>query len=209
MVVIPNGFDTLPDPASAAPPSGAFTIMHVGEFYGSRQPDALIDVLADLALPDLEFVQVGSAPAAFNRLGGRQRFRQIASVPREQAIGLMQSASLLYLRAHDSEDFASMAVPAKTYEYLSTGVPILVEGGDGAAADLVRDYGTDSVIVQPGSRDGLRAAVLRAYDRRHESRRPVDPRFAARFNRRAQTIQLAAVLDAAVAGQDLRQVVGP
>jgi glycosyltransferase involved in cell wall biosynthesis len=200
MLAIPNGFDTLPDASSAVPPTDTFTVMHVGEFYGSRQPDTLLEVLAELNLPDAEFVQVGSEPEAFARFRTRVRIRHIQSVPRDEAISLMQAASLLYLRIHHEERFAAMTVPAKTYEYLSTGVPILAECQDGAASDLVRDYGINSDLVSPGNSADIKAAVLRAYHRRHEPSRRVNPRFAERFDRRVLTSQLAAAMEAAVAG---------
>ena len=45
-------------------------------------------------------------------------------VSREEALKLMQQASLLYLKQAVSD---GIAVAAKTYEYLATGLPVLAE----------------------------------------------------------------------------------
>jgi glycosyltransferase involved in cell wall biosynthesis len=208
MVAIPNGFDTLPETRPATPRTGAFTIMHVGEFYGSRQPDVMLEVLAELNLPGLEFVQVGPAPTALARIGSSLRVRHIERVPRAEAVALMQSASLLYLRMHHEEYFAPMIVPAKAYEYLTTGVPILAECGDGDPRDLISKYGTHAEVVGSGNRDEIRAAVLRAYNRRHEPPDAVNPLFVERYHRRALTKRLADVLEAVVTGAGLPPAMG-
>jgi hypothetical protein len=146
-------------------------------------------------------VQVGPAPAALARFTSRLRIRHIPTVPRDEALALMNTASLLYLRLHREAVYISIAVPAKTYEYLASGVPILVECHDGDARDLIRDYGLDSEIVTPDDKVGLRAALLRAHGRRHGAVGGVHPLFAERYNRRALTARLAAVLDNVVAGR--------
>jgi len=100
-------------------------------------------------------------------------------------------------------------VPAKTYEYLASGVPLLVECQDGDAKQLILDYGSDSEIVTPDHEAELKAALLRAYGRRYTAEGGVHPLFAARYNRKALTARLAAVLDAVVAGQAPGHVVDP
>jgi len=200
MLSIPNGFDTDAATGPRPPRDGLFTIMHVGEFYGTRQPDTLLDVLAELNLPDVEFVQVGEPPAALERYRSRVRIRHIPTLPRAEAVAMMNTASLLYLRLH-SENVGTLAVPAKTYEYLASGVPILAEAHEAGACDLIHEYGLDAEIVQPDERVALRAALERMYARRHQPSGGVHPVFAARYNRRAQTGRLAAVFDNVLAGR--------
>lgn len=202
MVVIPNGFDTLAQARQAPPGDGPFTVVHVGEFFASRQPDTLLEALAELNLPDVQFIQVGPTWPSRQRYEARVNIRHIDAVPRDEALALMQSASLLYLKLHRDAAYASMAVPAKTYEYLASGIPILAECDEGAVRDLIRDYDRDAELVAPDHKDALKAAVLRAYGRRHSAAHGVNPLFAARYNRKALTARLAAVFDAVVAGQE-------
>jgi glycosyltransferase involved in cell wall biosynthesis len=209
MVVIPNGFDGTPEPSQPVRRTGTFTIMHVGEFYGSRQPDTLLEVLAELNIPDLEFVQVGPTPDWLDRFSSRVRIRHLGIVPRAQAIEHMRAASLLYLRLHTDQHYVPLAVPAKTYEYLVAGVPILAETQDGDAKTLIREFATQPEIVMPDDRAQIRAAVLRAYGRRHDPGGGVHPLFVERYNRRALTARLAAVLDAVVAGREPGTVTWP
>ncbi len=123
-VAIPNGYDAL----NLAPPSdrsqeGKFTIMHIGHFYGARQPDRLLEAIRMVGDPSVEFVQVGDPFPSLEHYSESVPIRLVPSVPRAEALKLMTTASLLYLvqgRVGQSRD---IAVAAKTYEYLATGLP--------------------------------------------------------------------------------------
>ena len=70
-----------------------------------------------------------------------------------------QAAVLLLLQA--SDDTRSL-IPAKAFEYLRIGRPILALTLAGATADLMQDMAS-CYVVSPSDQDGLRRTVLRLY----------------------------------------------
>lgn len=191
--VIPNGYDAL----NLAPPRPAgegdgITIMHVGHFYGLRQPDRLLAALAELNDPAVEFVQVGGAFPSLREYEGRVRIRVIPSVPRSEALELMRSASILYLVQGRVEGERDVAVAAKTYEYLATGLPILADCPPGDNAEMVERYATRAHVVTTGRHEDV-AAALRGSLRDSRGFSPsVRSDFVATFDRERLASLLAA-----------------
>ena len=194
MHVIPNGYDGLNRAAVDEPVREPFRIVHVGAFYGSRTPDQLIDVLERLDL-NIEFVQIGSShPSLQKRSGGR--IRVIPQMKHADALAMMRTASLLYLRQGWEPGVSDyIAVAAKTYEYLATGLPILAHCPPGDNAELVRRYAANPyVVTSPGSSE-LEEAVRAAYENRFAFSPHVSPEFAETFDRVALTEHLARIFD--------------
>jgi hypothetical protein len=190
---IPNGFDrlNLPKPAER---DKRFVIMHLGDFYGRRTPDRLLDALSAIDNSDIEFVQVGPVFDSYSHYRERVAIRLIERVPRGEALNLMRSASLLYLcQGHESDVSEYIAVAAKTYEYLATGLPILADCPPGDNADLVGRFAVHSYVVTNHSAKTLEAAVRDAMSTSRHVRPSVDREFVRLFNREAQAEQLAAI----------------
>jgi glycosyltransferase involved in cell wall biosynthesis len=193
--VIPNGYDALNlAPPRAAEGGDGITIMHVGHFYGLRQPDRLLAALAELNDPGVEFVQVGSTFPSLKDYEGRVRIRVIPSVPRAKALELMRSASILYLVQGRVEGERDVAVAAKTYEYLATGLPILADCPPGDNAEMVERYATRAHVVTTGREEDV-AAALRGILRASRGFFPsVRSDFVATFARERLASSLAAEL---------------
>lgn len=195
IVTIPNGYDVL-TPVDQVARGGDFKIMHVGSFYGSRNPDALLECLAELGKDDIEFVHVGGSFDSYERFKDRVRIRLVPPLPREGAIKLMQEASLLYLKQGWEVGLSEhIAVAAKTYEYLATGLPILAEVPPGDNADIVQRYASDPYVVTSNSRTDLLHAVERAYEARSKISGVIHPEFAKNFSRHNLTRQIGALFD--------------
>jgi glycosyltransferase involved in cell wall biosynthesis len=194
MSAIPNGYNRLNLPNPGDRRSQGFRVMHVGSFYGQRGPGNLLEALAALPDTDVEFVQVGHPFPEYERFEGRVRMTVIQSVPHEEALSLMRTASLLYLKQGFEERARDyVAVAAKTYEYLATGLPILADCPPGDNADIVAAYSRDSYVVTSNSPADLRAAVVSAIERRADRLPSVSPEFVRTFDRRALTSRLADV----------------
>ena len=98
---------------------------------------------------------------------------------------------LLLLQA--SEDTRAL-IPAKAFEYLRTGRPILALTLDGDTADLLR--GLEAChVVDPSHSEALRASILALYDawRGNDGVASV-PRPVKQFERRHLTTKLAEIL---------------
>lgn len=193
IVYIPNGYDVLTPVEKSVGPT--FRIMHIGNFYGSRGPDALLESLSEISDRAIEFVQVGLSSPALER-AKNVNVRVIPSVPRERALELMKTASLLYLKQGveaGSPHYVSVA--AKTYEYLATGLPVLADCPEGDNADIVRKYCAYPYVVTSGNRADIKTAILDARSA-HASMIPkVTPEFVERFDRVRLTRQLAGIFD--------------
>jgi len=195
IVAIPNGYDSLNLADSPRDPQ-VFVIMHVGSFYGSRSPDMFLDVLTELGDASIQFVQVGPSSAALEKYKGNVRV--ISTMPHRDALALMRTASLLYLKQGFEQgvtDYVSVA--AKAYEYLATGLPILADCPEGDNAELIRQYSPYPYVVTSGSRDELKAAILRARAESVHTVPRVSTSFKETFYRPRLTAKLARVLDAA------------
>jgi glycosyltransferase involved in cell wall biosynthesis len=195
IVTIPNGYDEL-TPVSRGPKNGDFQIMHVGSFYGSRSPDALLECLAEIKRDDIVFVQVGGSFDSYERFKSKVRIKVLPPVPRKEALELMRGASLLYLKQGWEAGVSDyIAVGAKTYEYLATGLPILAEVPPGDNAELVKKYASAGYTVTSNSRTDLHRAVESAYAARARDTVAVHPEFARKLSRRELTGMLATVFD--------------
>lgn len=193
---IPNGYDRLtPAPHRNAAVDSTFTIMHVGSFYGKRQPDRLLEALASIGDPRVQFVQVGTPFPRLQEFSSRLAVRVIPTVSRGEALRLMQTADLLYLAQGAIDGDVDVAVGAKTYEYLATGLPILAECPPGENADLVRRYCPEGHVISSGSVVDIALAVRRSIEARHRIGPAVHPEFVRLYSRDRLTQLLAGEFD--------------
>jgi glycosyltransferase involved in cell wall biosynthesis len=194
MASIPNGFDHL-NVAPALRRRDRFTIMHVGDFYRSRTPERLLEALCALN-GRIEFVHIGPSSDILRRYADRLRIRHIERLPHADALELMKTASLLYL-VQGWEDGVEeyVAVASKTYEYLSTGIPVLAEVPPGDNADIIRRYATKAWVVTSPTVDAVKAALQEALVVADSCEPAVSQDFIDTFSRQRLTGTLSAVLD--------------
>jgi glycosyltransferase involved in cell wall biosynthesis len=201
---IPNGVDHGDFEGVPRRPDAKFSIAHVGNIYYRRSPEPLFAAVRSLldvgALPSDatslvfagEIADFVDLPAMARRHGVADLLDMRGLLPRRRALEVMASAGALLLLAQDQP----LQIPAKTFEYMAAGPPIIALTGPGATADLIRESHA-GVAVAPDDTETLRGAILDAYvdwKRRltdgASSRRSLD----ARFDRRQLTAQLAALL---------------
>jgi len=110
---------------------------------------------------------------------------------RETLRRLHEAAVLLVLQAADTQT----QIPAKLFEYLRVGRPVLALAVEGATPRLLRELGA-GVVVVPGAVDQIAHAVRALYQewKTNHDRRTSVPGIAG-FSRLAQTSGLARVLD--------------
>ncbi|MEX2575829.1 MAG: glycosyltransferase family 4 protein [Halofilum sp. (in: g-proteobacteria)] len=196
-VCIPNGFDELNVRDGSESADEPFTVMHVGMLYLQRDPEPVLRALAELDLPDARFVQVGPTHPSIERYRDRVNIHVTGQVTPAEASEWMRSASLLYLnQGRRPGNPESVAVAAKTYEYLATGLPILADCPPGDNARMVDDYATYPYVITEPLHDLFLAALQDAYAHRGEREPAVHPEFASQFNRTALAGRLAMELEA-------------
>lgn len=208
-VVIPNGYDpddfAMLEQVPESPPTDRFVVTHTGTIYRNRAPRHLFmavqrlikDGVVSADKLSLQFIgtclmgegQSVQKMAEEHGLGGAVRVSP--PLPRAEVIRAMARSHLLLVLAHDWV----LQIPAKTYQYLWVGRPILALAPEGATADLIRRSGA-GVVVDPYDVDGIAAQLERyvARFRKGWSFKVGDPEVVARFDRRRLTEALACLL---------------
>ena len=205
-VTITNGFDiTEYGPPAPAPRTDRFKMVYTGSFYYHRQPHVFLQTLRDLVRENqalrhrVQVVFAGTSGAELTQWASENHLENVVSslgyLTHQESIALQKSADVLLLFLGDSP-MASTWYPAKIFEYLATGRPILALTPEGIAADLVREAGTGTV-AHPEDAGSIRRALLDLLRRWEEGRLPTlaDPEFPLRFEHRTLTRHLAGVLE--------------
>jgi glycosyltransferase involved in cell wall biosynthesis len=163
--VLPNGYDPesfagLPGPAG----QGELRLVHAGELYAGRDPRPLLQALRGLQAPagrPLRVEFVGATSPHFEddvRAGGLEGVVQgVGQVGYAQSLRAMTTADVLLLL--DTAGRKS-GVPAKLYEYLGAGRPVLaLADADGDTAAILRQSGTVHRVAPPADADAIRRAL--------------------------------------------------
>jgi len=208
VVVIQNGYDRRPENCSSRTNSKSEqrVFLHAGNLYGGRRiavfcraiaslvrdgklsaDNAMFSLMGEVA-PDIEREARNSTPELFD--SGMIAFH--ARVDWKRARQRLEQADVLLIFQGDHPT----AIPAKFYEYLQTGKPILALVGNGALGEIVLRT-RSGIVVDPNDQNGIATAieqVLRAQPRTRQ-----EAELSARqFDFRNLTAELAANVRALV-----------
>jgi len=208
-----NGFDESDFAAriqTEKRPTERMVLLHAGNINAEfRDPRPLFEALGQLILDgtlgrdQLEIRFLGAGPYAESeavqscirecRLDSVVNF--IPRVSYQESLSQMAEAAILLLLQY-SDDTASL-VPAKLYEYLRTGRPVLAMTGEGATSDVLRVVG-GGWTCNPGNAgalDSVLREILALQESGELSTHVADRDRLQRFDRRVLTGQLAATLN--------------
>jgi glycosyltransferase involved in cell wall biosynthesis len=135
-----------------------------------HSPDFLLAALDQIVERRPEFRHrirlhlVGPLTARETEVLGRARSRDLVEthgfLPHEQALALVRSADALFLPLHRlPRGGRATLMPAKLYEYLASGRPILAAIPEGDAHDLV-EQAEWTVVCEPDDVDGIAGGLL-------------------------------------------------
>lgn len=212
IVSVPNGYD----PERFAGVAGGNcsdrpTIVHTGTIYAGRDARPVLDALRELIgagrLPPCKLVFVGrfdeggiDLRAEVNRRGLDPVVELLGPLPYEAALRSMAGAAVLLLLDSPGR---RIGVPAKLYEYLGAGRPVLAlaeVGGDVAA--VLRESGVVHRLAPPADRERIAGALLELLTEIRAGRSaPPAPERLARFTRAGVAGQLAEVMGRCLAGR--------
>jgi glycosyltransferase involved in cell wall biosynthesis len=212
---VPNGFD--PDDLDRASRCAVtfdrrrWVVAHTGSIFpDGRDPtwffEALTRLLAAGTLEpgDVQTVWCGRNLEIVARALGRYPHLAPAvelrgEVSYEESLAVQRAASALLL-LEDPDPSARGRLPAKIYEYLAAGRPILARAcRDGVVAALLGETGAGTVVATVEDAVPAMARLIDAW-RRSRPAASVLPEVLARHTRRASTARLARVLDRVVEG---------
>ncbi len=175
---IPNGyepedFEAVEQPTSSGEDS--FKLVHAGSIYGGRDPVPLLKAWALflqratshkdrllLSLVGITGKKSEEIKEIVLKLGLEQHVELIPRVSHQDAIRIMVEADLLLLL----QGGLSLCVPAKLFEYMALGKPILGLTPAGATADILQLYPLGR-IVNPDDPDEILAGICSFFDERN------------------------------------------
>lgn len=205
----PQEFDFLPQSADPRDEQDRFRLVYVGTLWNLTSVAPLVAALERLAgrhpelARQLELVTVGRRTAAQDALLDRLTPSPVRLTRRDytehaEAIAAMRAADMVCLLLADAPG-AERVVPAKLFEYLAAGRPLLAIAPRGEVHDLVAGY-PHSTAALPDDVEGMVCAIARAMEHRGPRPRCVASSWTATpFSRIRQAGQLAALLDDLIA----------
>jgi glycosyltransferase involved in cell wall biosynthesis len=124
---------------------------------------ALRLVLADARYRGRIRVLLAGAGHAGGDMPSEGIVQNLGFLPHGRTVELMRSADLLFLPMHDlPRGTRARIVPAKTYEYVASGRPILAAVPDGDARQFLDRVGT-ATLVRPRDVEGLAEAIRESF----------------------------------------------
>jgi glycosyltransferase involved in cell wall biosynthesis len=209
IITLTNGYDpeVFPRRPAAAPHGGPLRVVHTGELYANRDPRPFLDALHALRQasqaggPSLRVSFVGRAarggvdlPVEIARRSLGEVVAVEGQVPYQQALQQLCDADLLLLL--DSAGRRA-GVPAKLYEYLGAGRPLLALAEmDGDTAAVLRQSGVAHRIAPPNDPERIRQALTELVDGLAAGTlAPPTEQQTARFTRAALAGRLAETLE--------------
>lgn len=210
-----NGFD--PRQMEQAAPlrtcNGCCVLLHAGTFYGHRSPLPLLEGLRELRrrrpekIQSLRVLLVGLPHYDGRGLDELIRGHELAEIvevlgprPYAQSLSLLKGADVALLFGQSgSRELAS--IPAKVYEYIGAGKPVLAVGTGQEAAGVLKAGGCR--LWRAESPEELAAAAEQIVDE-FRAGRPgwqADPAARQRFTRRQMAADIQAVLEETIASE--------
>lgn len=167
-VVLPQCFD--PSQFTNNPPKGRVTIRYLGNFYGNRTPEPLIQALNRIASDDPEFLEdvtfeligPGDAERAGELSSGlpKRLFSIRPGVSYAESLDLMSASDGLLVIDAPSEK--SVFLPSKLIDYIGANRPVFGITPVGTAAKLISDLGGN--VADPSNQDQLVDKLVRFID---------------------------------------------
>ena len=148
MVIVPNGIDLDRFPFSEVEPTRR--LLFLGQHSVRKGYPAFARLAEEMRGEHLEFVSAGGTDA---RSAPDDSLRELGRIPEENIPTLISSAQIVIVPSLWAEPFVLVALEA-----MSSGRPVIAFDS-GALSEQVID-GVTGVLVEPGSIEGLRRAIL-------------------------------------------------
>jgi len=158
--VIPDGYEESDFQNLKVTKKDKFRISYMGTFNRAHRTDDIVEALQKICNSPLrdsfEFFHIGSATdEEKDKLKNLCFYQSPGYLKRKDAIKLLYDSDLLILTSVPSP----YIIPGKTYEYLRTGIPILVISSKGELRRIIKN----GIFCDNGDVDCIHKAILDAY----------------------------------------------
>ena len=213
---LPNGFDpaVLPQGAPRPPQRTKRILLHAGSLYSHHYVNLLLEALvllfdqSRLAPDNFQFELIGDLPAAIPELAA---YRSLAArgainnaaryLPRGEALARMADSDFLLLVDFYRPE-GSLQLPAKIFDYLPVGRPILAITAPGSPMHSALTLsGIPHQVLLPLESASAHAAKIEQLLALPRGPHTLSREFLDRFDGRAQVAQLARWMDHMLAGE--------
>lgn len=214
--VIPNGYDPDDLPGHAPDPGAPLSIVYMGKVYfGHSDPTPVFHALASLASESgpaahARLTILGSWPptieATARDLGIADRVTFRPYLPHREALALVASHDVGLVVIADRPG-AEGSCPAKLYEYVGMGLPVLLVGPSyGFPPQVLAETG-GGVRVDPDDIAGIASAIrtMAGSKAAGDPLATTDRSAVERYSRPGQAAEVARLLETVVAGKDARR----
>jgi len=202
--VIYNGYDEDDFDSITSAKSNNFIISHIGNLYGSRNPekfwDALHTLIFEKKLQNIEVQLIGNVDASIREAISKRSLDEFVSIipylQYKEGLIRMRKSSLLLL-VIEPWHAASGMIPGKLYEYLASHRPILGIGPpDGDAAHILKECNAGEMIDWKNDSNMIEF-IHHSYRmwEEHSINKDQDNSTIQFYSRKNQTSKLAELLD--------------
>lgn len=209
--VLYNGFDpgALPDPAGPLPDRPRRILLHAGSLYNYQYMEVLLRALRRLEengridSGSFQFQMIGSVPETvpaledFRFLAGRKLVENEGRhLPQAEAHQRMRDANYLLLVDYYKKEGGSLQLPAKVFDYLPVGRPILaITTPDSPMHRVLTLSGLPHVAIFPSDGNDAATEKIERLLAMPPGPYPLSGEYLRQFDGREQTATLAGIFD--------------
>ena len=199
--VITNGFDEISN--TRVEMDTMFTLTHVGMLTPQRNPNMLWEVLFELTQELTHFkdkfklVLIGNISKEVLDIIGESGLEPYLEnkgiVPHRDAV-LSQKASQVLLLIEADTDTASYIIPAKLFEYLNSGRPIVAMGPKPSDVESILNDTAVGAYFDYRDKDRLKVHIAQLFKSYETKSISIKPKQVQHYSRRVRTQVLARLL---------------
>ncbi len=206
---IPNGFDERDIAQAQRKHWDGFSLVYAGTLFGMRGADPLLAGAREATRENAELAQAlnlvfvgkfgAELPQSAHEHGLRQHLTLTGPLPYLESLGAQKGADALVALVPDTPH-AEIMLTQKIFEYIGCGRPVLaIAPARSALARLVLELRA-GIVCDPADIHAISSAILMLFQQnRSGEEQVVAAERRQRFSRKAQTGQLASILDLIVA----------
>ena len=204
---ITNGVDLLNFNPNYLDQNNLFTITYAGNFDLTRTATSFLKAVSKVNSKYPEIFKKHSinffgnfninVEEEINALGLSEIVKQYGLIKYEKAIDEISNASVLLLIVHNDSNTPKFCIPAKLFEYMATGRPILAIAPPGEATEIIDRFNLGESFDHFDI-TGIEQSIIKSYklfETGNLQTKPRDPEILKKYDRKELTKDLAQIFN--------------